>query len=255
MAIIEGIPSTIIFLILTGLGIWAIAAPTDKVSITEKFIGLIFVIFIHILFWGDVLYISIPVWIPVVFIGVEFLLFLSIGRHGDWLGRIYNFIIKPYKSIYLKLAKALIILVIFGIIISAYLIAYLTWKGRIEPGVGITYFAIYLMLIVGIVTGGSGFCGAIWNRIMTDRSEGEKQIVGPLTASVFWIGFTLYFLRYLNSVPAAIAGFLVLIYFVIAIRGYNKDSHDTLILVPVYSFIHFVSLVGAITLILHSIKA
>ena len=41
MAIIEGIPSTIIFLILTGLGIWAITAPTDKVSITEKFIGLI----------------------------------------------------------------------------------------------------------------------------------------------------------------------------------------------------------------------
>lgn len=255
MTIIQSFLSIGFILVLTGLCIYAIAAPTNQVSITEKLIVLPELIFFQILFWGSVLNISMPAWIPAIFLGIAILLFISKGRYGDWLGKLYNLIVKPYKSVYLKLVKALLILVVLGMIISAYLIYYLTWKGRMDPGVQTTFFAVSLMLIIGVITGSSGFCGSIWNKLMEDRSAGEKQIVIPLTISICWIAFIRYFKQYLKTTPAIIAGFLVLIYFVIAIRGYNKEEQRTKFLVPVYSFMHVVSLMGVITLILHSINA
>ena len=252
MSIIGGILEIAFIILLACFGIWALMLPTNQIPVSEKIIPLFSIGFIQIIYWGSLLSLNVPRWVPMLLLTSLILLLLTRGLWGNWIDNIYNTIIKPYKKYFFKITIGGLFLLCLFVFFAAYYIAFQTFNGHMYPAVNTARFSVIFMLIAGLLSGSSGLCGMLWHRIMKERSNGEKQIVIPGVTFLFWIAFFSFFFHYLTFASACVASFLVILYFAIAIKGYKEDCSGRMAFAPFFSIIHFASLMGIITLVLYN---
>lgn len=252
MSIIGGILETAFIILLACFGIWALMLPTNQIPVSEKIIPLFSIGFIQIIYWGSLLSLNVPGWVPMLLFISLILLVFTRGLWGNCIDNIYNTIIKPYKKYYLTIAKGGLFLLGLFAFFAAYYIAFQTFNGHMNPAVNTARFSVIFMLIAGLLSGSSGLCGMIWHQIMKGRSNGEKQIVIPGVTFLIWIVFLSFFSHHLTFASACVASFLVVLYFAIAIKGYKEDGSERIAFAPFFSIIHFASLIGIITLFLYN---
>lgn len=140
-------------------------------------------------------------------------------------------------------------------IIVSYLSALLTWKGIVDLAPTISWIAAFLIIVIGTLAGTTGLPYEIWSDLTGGRSEAEEQVIKPAVIFIIWLFFTICLSWYIGIFSAAIGGVLVILYFSLAIGGNGFINTDSIWIILVGGIVHLVSLLGAIVLILHCIKA
>lgn len=183
---------------------------------------------------------------------VSIFLFFYSERKGDWIGKIYRSYILPFRGIYIAIGIVILTILIIG----SYILAFLTWKGKIYPVPILSVFAAGIIMIIGLIIGLFGLGNRVWNQFIKDRSKEEIRVVASLSFILIWFGISriLFTFWHLTPFMSAVSGIVIILYFSV-VACVNDESVDSgLIGSFLCSIFHIISLLCAGALIFPNIS-
>ncbi len=246
----ENIGYAVFVIVVCAVLIWATGKTISdfkkkRATVTQIFQAILVDLTFFIEFFLFLIVPSFPVMWWGIAIVVCLALYIFSERVGDWIGKVYRKKIKPYKKAYCICG----IVILIGLIVGSYYLAYITWKGAIRPGLLLSAVTSAIIAVIGFVVGLFGYANGLWRLFIKDRGEQEKKVVTVLSFFLVWalIGLLLGHFFHLTRIMCAVIGIVIIMYFMLPAW---VGEYQGIMVGFIPSVLHIVSLLCIVALLL-----